>query len=157
MGKAKRLSIPISPALERQLRQMSAENGRSLASNFAEMAMRGAEKATLEQQLSTMKNQLSGGVNAVEILTEMRNEFAKLKAEFSNQETTGVSSAGVLLTNLEAQLLFEQVFFSAFLAQEMAAAEMPGAERKPGGFHIARAREKAQMALKSFLARRAEA
>lgn len=41
MSKSNRLSVTISTSLERQLRQLSAENGRSLAANFAEMAQRG--------------------------------------------------------------------------------------------------------------------
>ncbi|WP_157275105.1 hypothetical protein [Dechloromonas agitata] len=152
MSKTNRLSVPISPSFERQLRQLSAENGRSLAANFAEMAQRGAEKITIEQLLSAIKGDLKTWTGGAE---ELKTIVAKLglieKHLGAEKPTAGALPEGVFIPEKPARLLFGEALFSAALSAQILNAEMPGTPSKPAGFHIRAAREKADAQLAELL------
>lgn len=151
MSKSNRLSVPISPNLERQLRQLSAENGRSLAANFAEMANRGAEKITIEQQLSMIKSELQTGTGGAE-LRKISAQLALLEKHLSTEKpTSGALPEGVFIPEKPARLLFGEALFSAALSAQIITAEMPGTPPKPAGVHIRIAREKANAQLAELL------
>lgn len=146
MSKTNRLSVPISPSLERQLRQLSAENGRSLAANFAEMANRGAEKITIEQQLAAIKSELQTGTGGAEELRKISAQLALIE-----KPSAGALPEGVFIPEKPARLLFAEALFSAALSAQIMTAEMPGTPPKPAGFHIRIAREKANALLAELL------
>lgn len=147
MSKCPRLSVPLSPDLERKLRRMSAENGRSMAANFATLAQIGAEKTTLEQHLSALQNELTGSQKIPEIVAEIRFEFSKMRTDLECMRATkggGCSPMdGVFIPEKPARLLFGEALFSAALSAQVLNAELPGTPPKPAGFHIRVAREKA--------------
>lgn len=152
MSKSNRLSVPISTSLERQLRQLSAQNGRSLAANFAEMANRGAEKITIEQQLSEIKNDLQTGNGSAETLKQINAQLANIEKYLSAEKpTTGALPEGVFIPEKPARLLFSEALFSANLTKQLLTAEMPGTPPKPAGVHIRIAREKANAQLAELL------
>ncbi len=151
MTKSNRLSVPISPSLERQLRQLSAKNGRSLAANFAEMANRGAEKITIEQQLSTIKSELQTGTGGAE-LRKISAQLALIEKHLGAEKpSAGALPEGVFIPEKPARLLFGEALFSAALSAQILNAEMPGTPSKPAGFHIRAAREKADAQLAELL------
>lgn len=152
MSKTNRLSVPVSLVLERQLRQLSAENGRSLAANLAEMANRGAERITIEQQLSVLKNDLEAGNGAAEELKKISAQLALIEKHLGAEKpTAGALPEGVFIPEKPARLLFGEALFSAALSAQILTAEMPGTPPKPAGFHIRIAREKANALLAELL------
>lgn len=152
MSKTNRLSVPVSLVLERQLRQLSAENGRSLAANLAEMANRGAERITIEQQLSVLKNDLEAGNGAAETLKQINAQLANIEKHLSAEKpTTGALPEGVFIPEKPARLLFGEALFSSALCTQILTAEMPGTPPKPAGVHIRIAREKANAQLAELL------
>lgn len=152
MTKSNRLSVPISPSLERQLRQLSAKNGRSLAANFAEMANRGAEKITIEQQLSTIKNELQAGTGGAEELKTIVAKLALIEKHLSVEKpSAGALPEGVFIPEKPARLLFCEALFSAALSAQILTADMPGTPPKPAGVLIRIAREKANAQLAELL------
>ncbi|MFN4342186.1 MAG: hypothetical protein ACK4FE_09170 [Azonexus sp.] len=152
MSKSNRLSVPISPNLERQLRQLSAKNGCSLAANFAEMANRGAEKITIEQQLAKIKNDLQTGTGGAEELKTIVAKLALIEKHLNaEQPAAGALPEGVFIPEKPARLLFGEALFSAALSAQILTAEMPGTPPKPAGFHIRIAREKANALLAELL------
>lgn len=155
MSKARRISVPLTPEIERYLRRMSAENGRSIASNFAALASTGVEKTTLEAKLGDLKIALSGEQKSAEILTEVRAEFSKLRHEIeqlcSISRTENALADGVFIPDKPARLLFGEALFSAALSAQILNAEMPGNPPKQAGFHIKAAREKAASQLAELL------
>lgn len=152
MSKANRLSVPISPILERQLRHLSAENGRSLASNFAELAMRGGEKITIDQQLAVIKNELQSCQGSTEVLKQISTQLSIIQNHLSKEKTVaGVLPDGVFIPEKPARLLFSEALFSAALSAQILAAEMPGTPPKPAGVQIRIAREKANAQLAQLL------
>ena len=152
MSKTNRLSVPVSLVLERQLRQLSAENGRSLAANFAEMAQRGAEKMTIEQQLAAIKNDLQTGTGRAEELKTISAKLALIEKHLSAEKpTSGALPEGVFIPEKPARLLFGEALFSAALSAQILNAEMPGTPPKPAGVHIRIAREKANAQLAELL------
>lgn len=152
MSKTNRLSVPISTSLERQLRRLSAQNGRSLAANFAEMAQRGAEKITIEQQLAAIKNDLKTGTGGAEELKTIVAKLGLIEKHLSAEKpTTGALPDGVFIPEKPARLLFGEALFSAALSAQILAAEMPGTPPKPAGVHIRIAREKANAQLAELL------
>lgn len=155
MSKSHRVSVPLTPEIERQLRRMSAENGRSIAANFAALASAGAEKFTLEAQLAELKYALSREQHTSEILTEIRSEFAKLRGEIERvRSTSGTEkqlSDGVFIPENPARLLFGEALFSAALSAQILNADLPGIPPKPAGFHIKAAREKSAAQLVELL------
>lgn len=155
MSKSHRVSVPLTPEIERQLRRMSAENGRSIAANFAALASRGAEKTTLDAQFVELKCALSGEQKTADILAEISSEFAKLRSEIervrSTSDTEKQLSDGVFIPEKPARLLFGEALFSAALSAQILNAEMQGTPSKPAGFHIRAAREKADAQLAELL------
>lgn len=152
MSKSNRLSVPISTSLERQLRQLSAENGRSLAANFAEMANRGAEKITIEQQLAAIKSELKTGTGGAEELRKISAQLGLIEKHLSAEKpTTGALPDGVFIPEKPARLLFGEALFSAALCTQILTSEMPGTPPKPAGVHIRMAREKANAQLAEIL------
>ncbi|QRM19936.1 hypothetical protein GBK02_11235 [Dechloromonas sp. TW-R-39-2] len=152
MSKTNRLSVPISTSLERQLRQFSAENGRSLAANFAEMAQRGAEKITIEQQLLAIKNNLQSGTGGAEELRKISAQLGLIEKHLSVEKpSAGALPEGVFIPEKPARLLFGEALFSAALSAQIITAEMPGTPQKPAGVHIRIAREKANAQLAELL------
>lgn len=154
MSKSHRVSVPLTPEIERQLHRMSAENGRSIAANFAALASRGAEKTTLDAQFVELKCALSGEQKTAEILAEIRSEFAKLREIERLRSTSGTEkqlSDGVFIPEKPARLLFGEALFSAALSAQILNAEMQGTPSKPAGFHIRAAREKADAQLAELL------
>lgn len=156
MSKSHRVSVPLTPEIERQLRRMSAGNGRSIAANFAALASAGAEQMTLDAQFAELKCALSGEQKTAEILAEIRSEFAKLRGEIERvRSTSGAEkqlSDGVFIPENPARLLFGEALFSAALSAQILNAELPGNPPKPAGFHIRTAREKANVQLVEMLA-----
>ena len=155
MSKTHRVSVPLTPDLERQLRRLSAENGRSLAANFAALAQAGTENTMLEQRLTALRNELSGGRQMPEIVAEIRAEFSKIRADLEHLRPVAsenrLAMDGVFTPEKPARLLFGEALFSAALSAQLANADMPGITPKPAGFHIRAAREKAAAQLAELL------
>lgn len=72
MPKPKRISVPVSPEIQRELRVLSAENGRSAASNLADLIEAGLQKTDVSQQLNDLGSVLnqSNAAMPYEILAE---------------------------------------------------------------------------------------
>jgi hypothetical protein len=159
MGKTHRVSVPLTPDLERQVRRLSAENGRSVATNLAELARAGAQTNAIERELLSLRSMLQSakprsGIDA-ESLAQLRAEMLEIvskhafqKASFEAQKNL---AGGLFLPEKAARLLFGEALFSSALSAQILNAEMPGTPPKPAGFHIRAAREKANLQFAELL------
>lgn len=159
MAKTHRVSVPLTPEMERKLKKISAENGRSVASNFAELAQAGAQKSAVDQELSALRSALKteqpSTENVIEALAQLRIELrdfitkqAAAPASFSEQKEC---RSGLFLPEKAARMLFGEALFSSVLASEILQAELPGAPPKPATQHLRNARQKSNAALENFL------
>lgn len=152
MGKTKRISVPVSAEIERQLRDFSAQHGCSVAASFSKIMQAGMQKSELQQELSEirklLKNGREGGRDDNSLLLEIRRELA----DFLEEIPRGNHRGGVLLPEKAAALLYQEALFSAALASEILNAELPGTTPKPAAIHIKNARQKSGAALQNFLA-----
>lgn len=154
MSKTPRISVPITPETAKKLKQLSAENGRSLAANFAELAQAGAANNGIAQQLEKLTASLSNS-------SEQRNEQQTQKwiAEFKAEVAEGLEklaavksdSEGIFIPAEGFLYLFEETFFSAFLSSSIIAEATPGSTKQTPSFHLQNARQKAKGAVKNFL------
>lgn len=158
MSKTQRLSVPLAVELERKLRRLSAENGRSLAANLADIAAAGFEKSSIEREFAELKTALKSTPPSAqfppEILAEMRSVLAEIVSEHARARASSESQAvagGYLLPHKAARLLFGEALFSAALSAQILNAELPGTPPKPAGFHIRAAREKVNIQLAELL------
>jgi len=159
MSKTQRLSVPLAVELERKLRRLSAENGRSLAANLAEIAAAGFEKSSIEREFAELKTALKSTQNSAlfspEIVAEMRAVLVEIMSEHARtlacSESQGRVAGGYLLPHKAAHLLFGEALFSAALSAQILNAELPGTPPKPAGFHIRAAREKVNVQLAELL------
>lgn len=159
MSKTQRLSVPLAVELERKLRRLSAENGRSLAANLADIAAAGFEKSSIEREFAELKAALKSTPPSAqfppEILAEMRSVLAEIVSEHAraraSSESQGAVAGGYLLPHKAARLLFGEALFSAALSAQILNAELPGTPPKPAGFHIRAAREKVNIQLAELL------
>lgn len=159
MSKTQRLSVPLAVELERKLRRLSAENGRSLAANLADIAAAGFEKSSIEREFAELKTALKSTPPSAqfppEILAEMRSVLAEIMSEHAraraSSESQGAVAGSYLLPHKAARLLFGEALFSAALSAQILNAELPGTPPKPAGFHIRAAREKVNIQLAELL------
>ena len=159
MPKPKRASVPLSAEIQRELRVMSAENGRSTASNLANLIEAGLQKTDVSQQLNNLRNQLQThqpeSVNDAEILPKIEKILNGFRAEIAEKlAKTGTENRnqdGVFLPEAAAALLFEEAFFSAKLSAEIVVNALPGSPPKPPGQLISAARQKAKAAMADLI------
>lgn len=155
MAKIKRISVPVSREIERELRTLSAENGRSTAANLCDLIEAGLQKNDVEQQLAELKtlfqNHPQELKNNVEILNKIESVFAEFCSEIQQNTPASKTESGVLLPEKASLLLFEEVLFSSFLSNEIVSSDLPGTPPKPAGQHIRNARQKAKTALTNFM------
>lgn len=154
MSKTPRISVPISSAIAKKLKQLSAENGRSLAANFAELAVAGAENNGIAQQLEKLtasltnspeqKNDQQTQKRIAEFKAEIVEKLEQLAAEKSDGEGVFIPAEGFVF-------LFEEAFFSSFLSSSIIAEATPGSTKQTPSFHLQNARQKAKGAVKNFL------
>lgn len=154
MSKTARISVPIKPEIAKKLKQLAAENGRSLAANFSELALAGAENNGVAQQLEKLSASLK---NSPEQRNEQQNQIwiADFKAEIlekleqlSEEKSDG---EGVFIPADGFIFLFEEAFFSSFLSASIIAETTPGSTKQTPSFHLQNARQKAKGAVKNFL------
>lgn len=159
MSKTQRLSVPLAVELERKLRRLSAENGRSLAANLAEIAAAGFEKSSIEREFAELKTALKSTQNSAqfppEIVAEIRAALGEITSEHNRMRASSESqrtvAGGHLLPHKAACLLFGEALFSAALSAQILNAELHGTPSKPAGFHIRAAREKVNIQLAELL------
>lgn len=154
MSKTPRISVPITPATAKKLKQLSAENGRSLAANFAELAVAGAENNGIAQQLEKLtasfknfpeqRNDQQNQKWIADFKSEILEKLEQLTAEKPASEGVFIPADGFIF-------LFEEVFFSSFLSSSIIAEATPGSAKQTPSFHLQNARQKAKGAVNNFL------
>ena len=157
MSRTLRISVPVPAQVQREIRSLCAENGRSAASNLADLIVAGLEKNDLDARFAELKSALTtpsqGPINHAEIVAEIRKSIAPLLAEMQQKAPAGDSAARgevIFLPEKAAALLFEEAFFAAQLSAEIMSV-LPGSQPKPGGQHIAIARQKAKAAMADLI------
>ena len=157
MSRTLRISVPVPAQVQREIRSLCAENGRSAASNLADLIVAGLEKNDLDARFAELKAALkttsTGPVNHAEVVAEINKSLAIYRAEVQQIVSSGDTAARgevVFLPEKAAALLFEEAFFAAQLSAEIMSV-LPGSQPKPGGQHIAIARQKAKAAMADLI------
>ncbi|MBI2275740.1 MAG: hypothetical protein HYU74_00165 [Dechloromonas sp.] len=154
MSKTPRISVPISPAIAKMLKQLSAENGRSLAANFSDLALAGSTNTGIAQQLEKLTAAIT---NSPEQRNDQQTQkwTADFKAEIVEKleqlAAEKPASEGIFIPADGFIFVFEEVFFSSFLSGSIIAEATPGSTRQTPSFHLQNARQKAKGAVKNFL------
>lgn len=157
MSRTLRISVPIPSRIHNEIRHLCAQNGRSAASNLADLIVAGLQKNDLDARFAELKSALkspsSGPVNHAEIVAEINKSLATFLAEMQQKVPAGDTAAHgevVFLPEKAAALLFEEAFFAAKLSAEIMSV-LPGSQPKPGGQHIATARKNAKAAMAELI------
>lgn len=148
MAKTKRISVPISSEIERELREIAAQNGCSIAAAFSRIVRDGMQKNEVKQELFEIRKVLKSESGGSAGTAEMRQLLEEIRAEVGR----GIGRGGVILPEKAAALLYQEALFSAALAAEILNAELPGTPPKPAAMHIKNARQKSSAALQNFMA-----
>lgn len=155
MPRMLRISVPVSPDIQRDIRALCAANGRSAAANLADLVAAGLQKNDLDNRFSELKTALQTSTstpqNHAEIATKLQKILADFLSEMRKNDTQSARGEGVVLPEKAAAVLFEEALFSAKLSTELVTGSLPGTPQKPIGQHIAVARQKAQAALAEII------
>ena len=154
--KKRRISVPISQEVRRELENESAQKGVSVSSLLEQLIEAGREKSAVAEQLADLKSTLQStpaehhhekenDLETTKLLRQILNKIEQHPTQKQSEEQ------GIFLKPQSFLHLFQEVYFSAFLSASLASEMNPGAARQPVGMHLQSARAKAKAAVQSFL------